>query len=357
MLSDVLKPLAFADPWVLQDTSALTVLLDSDPDLLFVTEYDLLFTVDVDALYPSMDIALTVSIVHSRLSAAFPDNPDLVHALTELLQVVLDTSFVECNGTIYRQLRGIAMGIACCTHLANMFVSHIFRPVFARWREHIRFARGYIDDIVGVWRGPHHLFPEFIHDLNHAQQGVHVTYATSTTSINFLDLTIYKGPRLAGLGLLDYRPYAKPLNRWLYIPFSSAHAPRSLPGFIRGEAIRLLRISSQDRDAVTAVNIFATHLLARGYPLSVIKRQLRSVQLSDRQALRERTRGTDTDSARSVFLPLQFTPTAAAALPLSAMREQLAPALPPGTRLLASWTNAPDLLRSLRLQWPSTPTQ
>ena len=60
----------------------------------------------------------------------------------------------------------------------------------------------------------------------------------------FLDTNIYKGERFRNNSVLDVRTHFKPTETFQYTHFSSCHPPGVKKGFIKGEALRLLRTNS-----------------------------------------------------------------------------------------------------------------
>ena len=63
----------------------------------------------------------------------------------------------------------------------------------------------------------------------------------SEIEITFLDTCVYKGERFKKESKLDVRTHFKPTETFQYTHFSSRHPPGVRKGFIKGEALRLLR--------------------------------------------------------------------------------------------------------------------
>ncbi len=79
----------------------------------------------------------------------------------------------------------------------------------------------FIDDILVVWPGLGEGFSDFLTELNSFQPNLEYTSEESTTSINFMDLRIYKGTRFQERGVLDLGPYFKKTNRFQYLHYRS----------------------------------------------------------------------------------------------------------------------------------------
>ena len=79
--------------------------------------------------------------------------------------------------------------------------------------------------------------------------------------------------------------YFKPTETFQYTNFHSCHPPGVTKGFIKGEALRLLRTNSSQTTFEENIRNFATRLESRGYPtatLSEVKFSERKTSLTNR---------------------------------------------------------------------------
>ena len=83
--------------------------------------------------------------------------------------------------------------------------------------------------------------------------------------------------------MLDIKSHYKPTETFQYTHFSSCHPPGVKSGFIKGEAIRLLRTNSSKRTFEEWLANFKRRLEARGYPKKYIERSLSEVMFDSRQ--------------------------------------------------------------------------
>ena len=58
------------------------------------------------------------------------------------------------------------------------------------------------------------------------------TFEYSDTSVNFLDVTIYKGNKFKSSNLLDTKSYSKKTESYQYLHRTSSHPPGTFKGFI-----------------------------------------------------------------------------------------------------------------------------
>ena len=70
------------------------------------------------------------------------------------------------------------------------------------------------------------------------------TAELSENEITFLDTVVYKGERFVKESILDIKTPNKPTETYQYTHFTSCHPPGVKRGFIKGEAIRLLRTNT-----------------------------------------------------------------------------------------------------------------
>jgi len=89
----------------------------------------------------------------------------------------------------------------------------------------------------------------------------------------------------------DVCTHFKPTETLQYTHFLTCHPSGVKRGFIKGEALRLLRTNSSETLFEESITNFKTHLLERGHPENYIQATLSEVAFEDRnQALRQKKR-------------------------------------------------------------------
>ena len=107
----------------------------------------------------------------------------------------------------------------------------------------------------------------------------------------FLDTKVFKAPRHSTHKILDLQTHLKPTETFQYTHFSSCHPFNSKKGFIKGEALRLLRTKSVKENFEKYKQEFEQRLCQRGYPLTRVQKTLTEVQFCDqKEALRNKTK-------------------------------------------------------------------
>ena len=356
------KVIGVKHQWILRDTLELLDYLDNT---VFPRGTNLLLvTLDVVSLYPSLNRDAVVDAVMHAVSSYCSEQhlPAPItrntHALlySLLKPVLFDCKFTFCDGDttwLYEQTRGAAMGSPCIPNCANIFMAAHVAAVINKHKEQVLFVRGYLDDIFLVFSGGGLELANFVSELNAISPNIRFTHEASPLGVPFLDVFVHKGPRFCATGRLDYSPYVKDLNRFLYIPLSSAHPPRCLIGFVRGEARRLVRNSTNVHSAVQACVAFTAHLIARGYPARLVLQALRRVSYDQRPEYLKRKVQVYTPTLAIVTTYLPSTPLAT----FKASAQQLQTALRSDAhnddlRVVLGWRSAQSLQGIFHLQWP-----
>ena len=113
-----------------------------------------------------------------------------------------------------------------------------------------------------------------------------IFWPCSEIETTFLDTIIYKGDRYRNDSILDIRTHYKPTETFQYTHFTSCHVhpPGVKRGFIKGEALRLLRTNSSETMLEDNLSKFKSRLIKRGYPKKLIRRSLSEVNFATRQS-------------------------------------------------------------------------
>ena len=102
----------------------------------------------------------------------------------------------------------------------------------------------FIDDILSLWNVPMEEVFIFVNFANSVHSTIKYTCEMSSERAVFLDTEVFKGPRLSTLKILDAQTHLKPTEAFQYAHFSSCHPFSTKKGFIKEEALRLLRTNS-----------------------------------------------------------------------------------------------------------------
>ena len=129
----------------------------------------------------------------------------------------------------------------------------------------------FIDDVFSLWNIDKQEIDLFLEQANSFHPTIKFTAEISVKEITFLDTVVYKGERFQKDAILDIKIRYKPTETFQYTHYTSCHPPGVKRGFIKGEAIRLLRTNSSEKNFQESLSNFKTRLLARGYPKNLVE--------------------------------------------------------------------------------------
>ena len=278
LLDHTLQPLAQSYPDYLQNSTALSIILED----LHVPDDAILVSIDVTSLYPSIPQTECLDILYNEMynrRHLLLFNPNL---LIQLLHTNVNYNYFEFASLIFQQTKGTAMGAAFSPTIANIFMS-VFLRRFLHTQEHRPLLlKRYIDDILLIWDKSTEDLESFLTALNAFHPSLHFTFTHSSKHTNFLDLEIYKGLDFPYTNILDTKTYQKDQNLYQYLHFTSNHSQQVHKAIITGECTRYVRTNTKPENYKAIVSIFIDRLQKRGYPRKFIQKTAYSVKFSNR---------------------------------------------------------------------------
>ena len=268
-----------------------------------------LATIDVKALYLNIPHQEGIEATLKRLyynnieseNVAIPPG-----TMTDLLKIVLAKNYFQFADGMYHQIQGTAMGTKMAPAYANLFMAQLEEKLLENYSTKPILWKRYIDDVLCLWPGSPNDLKIFIDYLNRAHPTIKFTYECSNASVDFLDLTIYKGDRYKTTHHLDIKPFFKTTNKFQYFSYSSAHPRMTFSSLIKGESTRLLRACSSEDEYNTVQNKMFQAFKDRGYPAKLIKRIQNSVQYTQRKNILDPKQKPP--CPYDTFLVLEYTP-------------------------------------------------
>ena len=134
-----------------------------------------------------------------------------------------DYNYFNLDNFVFQQVSGTAMGAIFSPTIANIFMSTILRKFLTTQAIAPLLLTRYIDDIFIIWPDTIPKLTKFLDDLNTFHPKLHFTYQYSTSTIDFLDLTIFKGTAFHFVNILDTKSIQKAHNLYQYLHFTSSH--------------------------------------------------------------------------------------------------------------------------------------
>ena len=265
-LHHILRPLLKIIPTYITSSTHLITTLNE-------TKYPssaVLCSFDITALYPSIPIIDGLAALKLTMEQANWPTQKIIFIL-ELAEWVLTNSHVMFDEKTYKQIMGTAMGTPFAVTYANIFVHQhecsALSKFFAKFHHLPLLIRRLIDDIFAIVRSIAEA--KFLFEcLTHS--GIIITGGHDENSVDFLDITIFKGFHFENYNMFDTKLYQKHMNTYAYITFISFHKPQIFTNFITGEIRRYTIANSNLSDYTTTLILFKNRLLARKFPLQFI---------------------------------------------------------------------------------------
>jgi len=175
------------------------------------------------------------------------------------------------------------MGTKMAVAFANIFMAKIEIEILRQSNTKSIFWKRFIDDVISTWDTSRDKIEDFLLKANSFHPTIKFTAEISETEIAFLETKVYKGDRFNKESFLDVRTHFKPTETFQYKNFYSCHPPGVTKGFIRGEALRLLRTNSSQFTFGENMSNFKTRLQNRDYPARIVEKHLSEIEFSDRK--------------------------------------------------------------------------
>ena len=136
--------------------------------------------------------------------------------------------------------------------------------------------------LFSLWDSDKKDVDQFVEQANKLHPTIKFTAEISENEITFLNTVVFKGERLKNESILDIKTHHKPTETFQYTHFNSCHPPGVKNGFIKGEAIRLLRTKSSKTTFEESLMKFKKCSRTRGYSKKIIERSLSGVNFASR---------------------------------------------------------------------------
>ena len=132
----------------------------------------------------------------------------------------------------------------------------------------------FIYEVFCLWDTNKEEIEHFIEQANSYHPTIKFTAEVSQLETTFLDTTVYKGERFEKEPILDVRTHYKPTETLQYTNYNSCHPAGVKKGFVKEEALRLLRTNSSKVMFEENIKNFRTRLTSRGYPNNLVEKIL-----------------------------------------------------------------------------------
>ena len=235
--------------------------------------HSFLATLDVESLYTNIDNADGLHAVREAFQL-HPDPNRPSSEILKLLELCLQNNDFLFNGEWFLQTFGTAMGKKFAPNYANLFLAQWEKSALAQCALKPDCYFRYLDDIFLIWSHSIDDFWTFFNTLNNHHPTIKLKATINASSIDFLDVTIFKGSGFHEHGKLDSKVYFKTTDTHELLHKSSYHPQHTFRGILKSQITRFYRICTQELDFEIACQTLFRVLRQRGYSA----RFLRSVK-------------------------------------------------------------------------------
>lgn len=215
-----------------------------------------LFTIDVVSMYTNILTQHLLPSIRWTLDTYSDYTEGTIEWVLHAVELINENVFFQHDGKFYHQDQGIAMGTATGPVLANLFMG-FYEQILDVQR--MGFYIRYIDDIfvLSQWK---------LEDIQMALRipGIDFTFEAGS-ELSFLDVLVHKhGEEVC------YKPYAKKLNHYQYLPWVSSHPLSVKKGLVKTELTRMATLSKKQCYFEERKTFLCRMLALRGYPANVL---------------------------------------------------------------------------------------
>ena len=243
LIDHCLKPLACSHPSYVKDTSDF---LDKLRELK-ISDNALLVTCDVESLYTNIQPHKGLEAldkVYRNSTIGLP----MYDEVRELLEISLKHNDFQFDGQWYLQISGTAMGKKYAPNYANIFMANFEQEVLSKAELKPTVYLRYLDDIFMIWEHSRQELDSFLELFNSQDSSIKLKAEISNESVDFLDVTVFKGNQFKHHNILDTKVYFKPTDTHQLLDRHSFHPSHTFDGIIKSQLLRFYRICTNIDD-------------------------------------------------------------------------------------------------------------
>ena len=268
----------------------------------------ILCTLDVTSLYTNIPNEEGIQAVKKSLFKCRDpfENPTNT-SVCDLLHLVLTCNNFQFDNKHYLQVGGTAIGTKVAKAFANIFMGWFEDSFVYTYDTQPLLWKRYIDDVFMIWPHGQDSLDQFVDHLNSKHDTIKFTVESSTTQVNFLDVSV----TINNEGGLTTSLYTKPTDSHNYLLYSSEHPRHLLRGIPYSQFLRVRRICTNIIDFRQHALTLASHFIRRGYPKHLVQTALTRAELQDRATLLNKpkpNKSKDIDSDKSFYLVVTHNP-------------------------------------------------
>ena len=267
-LSFILRPLTGSSGRILRNTEDLISIFDE----VVIEEDEMLVSYDVKSLFTSIPVEESIKICERRLQSddTLAERTSLsVPTIITLLKFCLTTTAFQFNGTVYKQLDGVAMGLPISPVIADIFMEHFEDSTFKNYPLPPRIWHRFVDDVIAVVRKKSS--QSLLDHLNDQHARIKFTMEEENGgSLPFMDVRFSRQLR----GEITREVYQKPTHTNRYVQFNSHHPNAVKAGVVECLAKRAILVSSTQKLRDLELKRIRKVMAENGYPRKFVEKAI-----------------------------------------------------------------------------------
>ena len=291
-LDVILQPFIQTIPYATRNSAELITeienldLSDHNSQLIPDDGDDQIYLVDMDVtkLYPSIVIEDGLRSLRAYLKEIKIEY-DKENFLCKLAAWVLRNNYVTFGKHVFLQIKGTAMGTPFAVCFACIHMYQVEKECLFIFRHQglpcgcLKFYRRFIDDLLVIIRG-HQVAELFIEIFNGIRDSIKFTSNINKNSVNYLNVTIYKGERYA-YNRLDTTLFQKEGSKFLFVAANSFHPHHVFRAWPTDYLIQLRLICSSNDEYEKVRLLFYERLCKRKYDQTELHKIFNSIPSRD----------------------------------------------------------------------------
>lgn len=258
-------------------------------------------TIDVSSLYTSIPHQDGLDSIRSTLEnqSHLVIPPDVI---TELAEMTLTMNTFRFQDHHYHQIQGTAMGTKMAPTYANIFMGKLETDMLQTTDLKPSLWLRFIDDIFAIYRASEDEVTQHIHQLNQFHPTIKFTSEINRSSIDFLDVTVFRKPDNTN----GTKLFIKPTNTGQYLNAGSFHPKHQIESIAYSQALRMKLICSEPEDFHSSSQVLLKNLTLCGHQHKYSKLAIAKAGLIPRaDLLKPKTSAT---SNKIIPFVLTYTP-------------------------------------------------
>ena len=137
------------------------------------------------------------------------------------------------------------MGKRFSPNFASIYVAEWEEAAISKFSKSPLLYLRYLDDILIIWPHSKEEFWNFLNQfkiLNQQDDNIKLKAIISDKSVDFLDVTIYKGTKFETPGYLDYKVFFKPTDTHQLLHCKSCHPHHTFKGIVNHRSLDFTEI-------------------------------------------------------------------------------------------------------------------